>query len=69
MNIYGCSSHVHMYALASHLLSASSPSYFHDLETSLYSEETAFLMLTVGNSSQASCLSRNSAMDDSIGDS
>ena len=69
MNRYGCSSHVHMYALAAHLLSASSPSYSHDLETSLYSEETAFLMLTVGNSSQASCLSRYSTMDDSIGDS
>ena len=26
-------------------------------------------VITVGNSSQASCLSRNSAMDDSIGDS
>ena len=69
MNRYGCSSHVHMYALAAHLLSASSLSYSHDLETSLYSEETTFLMLTVGNSSQASCLSRYSTMDDSIGDS
>ena len=48
MSRYGCSSHVHMYALAAHLLSALSPSYPHDLETSLYSEETAFLMLTVG---------------------
>ena len=69
MNIYGCSSHVHMYALASHLLSASSPSSSLDIQTSLYNEETAVLMLTVGNSSQVSCLSRNSAMDDSIGDS
>ena len=68
MSTCGCSSHVHMYALAAHLLSASSP-FLHDLDTSLYSEETAFLMLTVGNSSQASCLSRNSAMDDSVGDS
>ena len=43
MNRYGCSSHVHMYALAAHLLSASSLTYSHDLETSLYSEETTFL--------------------------
>ena len=28
-----------------------------------------YYVITVGNSSQASCLSRNSAMDDSIGDS
>ena len=39
MNMCGCASHVHMYALASHLLSASSPSYSLDLQTSLYSEE------------------------------
>ena len=69
LDVYGCSSHVRMYALASHLLSASSPSKSLDIQTSLYNGETAVLMLTVGNSSQASCLSRNSAMDGSIGDS
>ena len=46
------------------------PRLIHPLPYKLHFTLTSFLMLTVlavGKSSQASCLSRNSAMDDSIG--
>ena len=69
MNIYGCSGLVAIHAMGSHLLDASLPSSSLALQTFLYNAHTPLLLPTVGNSSQASCLSRNSAMDDSIGDS
>ena len=56
-----------IYALPSNLLAAFSAASFLYL-THFSFAEAALLILTVRNSSQASCLSRNSAMDDS-GDS